>query len=84
MTNVNKVLQRQMDLITGKAASLDPMAFAVAFRLILALINPTAALQKEWVNGISERSFSRLIHSFFLVLVLSKKHTSETEFSLLS
>ena len=79
VTNVNKVLQRQMDLIIGM---LDPRSspppYALSFlsehdknKLIfsLALTNPTAALQKEYV--LLFLSLVKHTHSTFSSLSLS-------------
>ena len=47
VTNVEKVLQRQMDLIIGTKKCKKIQKFIFLFHL--ALTNPTAALQKEYV-----------------------------------
>jgi hypothetical protein len=48
VTNVNKVLQRQLDLITGTSNQSKKNDILI-ISLFLALTNPTAALQKEYV-----------------------------------
>lgn len=48
VTSVNKVLQRQMDLIIGRVSH-SIRKIKLYFLFLSALTNPTAALQKEYV-----------------------------------